>query len=37
MPTLEELYGCTLEEYAVYHDTTIEVLIKKTEKDIELL
>ncbi len=37
MITLDQLYGCTLEEYAAYHDTTVETLIKKTEKDIELL
>ena len=37
MITLEELYGCTLKEYAAYHDTTIEQLINKTQKDIDLL
>jgi len=37
MITLDQLYGCTLEKYAAYHDTTVETLIKKTGKDIDLL
>ena len=33
----DEIYGCTLEEYCKFHNTSIEELKEKTEKDIELL
>ena len=36
-PTYEELYGCTLDEYAAYHGTTIEQMMEKTQNDIRLL
>jgi hypothetical protein len=33
----DEIYGMDLEEYAAYHGITIDDLIKKQEKDVELL
>ena len=35
--TLDEIYGIDLLEYCRIHSTTVEELIKKTEKDIEIL
>jgi hypothetical protein len=32
-----KLYGVSLEEYIEYHNTTLEYLITKVKKDIELL
>ena len=34
---LDKLYGCTLGEYCEHHGITIDELINKTRKDIELL
>ena len=33
----DELYGINIDEYCKYHSITIEDLIEKTKKDIELL
>jgi len=33
----DELYGISIDEYCKYHNTTIDSLISKTSKDIELL
>jgi hypothetical protein len=33
----DKLYGVSIDEYCKYHQITIDDLINKTEKDIELL
>ncbi len=37
MPTLDDLYGVSLNEYCAIHGTTPEALIQKTCTDIALL
>jgi hypothetical protein len=35
--TYDELYGINLDEYCEYHDITIDGLVEKVKRDIELL
>ena len=37
MFSYDELYGIDIIEYCKAHDTTLEALIEKTKKDIQLL
>lgn len=37
MYTLDDLYGCTLEEYLIVHNTTVEELLNRAERNIKLL